>query len=164
MWTMLPRQKSRRLRFGLLCLLLCFLALPQAWPSDIDADLSSLSEDQLLTLLADNLTQLGNLQEKQQTELQTAQAELTKAQEQSSSALTLSNEAKRLSIEARDLASQSKLSSETAKELFKSFSDDASKQLRNLQSQNTWLKIGVGAALTIAAGALVWTAISLGGS
>ncbi len=163
MWALHSRQTSRRSYSILLFLLLSVLAFSSALPlAGAGVDLQELSEDQLLMMLSDNLQELAILQETQQSELQTAQTNLEEARKQADLALTLSSEAQQLSTEAKDLAEQSRNSSLTAQQSFLNFSADATRQLRSLQTQNTWLKIGVGAALTIALGSLVWSAISSG--
>lgn len=156
--------KPRRFSIGFLCLLFCLSVCSPAWSSaGADVPLQDLSDQQLLQRLADNLTTLGDLQDQQRIELETAQTELEKAQEQSSRALTLSSEARRLSSEARDLANQSRDSASTASRSFESFKGEMQSELDGLNRQNTWLKVGVGACLVIAAGALVWTAVSSAG-
>lgn len=156
--------KPRWFFFGSLCLLFCLSVCQPAFSSaGADVPLSELTDQRLLERLATNLTTLGDLQEKQRAELQTAQEELLTAQEQSSRALTLSTRAQELSSEARDLANQSRDSASTASRSFESFKGEMQKEMDVLNRQNTWLKVGVGACLAIAAGALVWTAVSSAG-
>lgn len=160
MWQARPK----RFYSTLLCLLCCLSACSPAFASDgAGVPLAELTDSQLLEMLADNLTTLGDLQEKQRIELETAQSELLIARGLSSEALTLSGEARRLSGEARDLAEQSKLSTQSASISFRSYKDAMQAELDRMNRQATWLKVGVGACLAIAAGALVWTAVSSAG-
>lgn len=160
MWQARPK----RFYSTLLCLLCCLSACSPAFASDgAGVPLAELTDSQLLEMLADNLTTLESLQEKQRTELETARSELLIARGLSSEALTLSTEARRLSGEAKDLASRSRDSVATASISFGNYKDAMQAELDKVNRQATWLKVGVGACLAIAAGALVWTAVSSAG-
>lgn len=156
--------RRRRSCIGLLCLLCCLSVCSLAFASvGAGVPLAELTDSQLLEMLADNLATLGDLQEKQRIELETVRSELLIARGLSSEALTLSGEAQRLSGEARDLAEQSKLSTQSASISFGNYKDAMQAELDRMNRQATWLKVGVGACLAIAAGALVWTAVSSAG-
>lgn len=135
-------------------LLLCLLLWSPSLPAE-SLDLSTLTDDQLLTVYFQNSSERDNLLREQQNTLNTAQSQSLLALEQSSEAKRLSQEALTQSEKAVTSANASKNSIARTTESYLSWREDVNNDLKELKTQNFWLKAGMFAAMTIAAGTVL---------
>lgn len=135
-------------------LLLCLLLLSASLPAE-SLDLTKLSNEDLLTLYQQNSTERNALLKEQQNTLNTAQ-------KQSLLSLQGSEEAKKLASEALMESQKAVTSANESKDLivrttqsYLNWQDEVDRNLKELKTQNFWLKAGMFAAMTVAASGLL---------
>ncbi len=134
-------------------LLLCLLLLSPSLQAE-SLDLSTLSTEELLEMYQQNSTERDVLSRELQNTLNIVQNQLQLSLETSDQARQQATEAWMESQKAVISANESKNSIVKTTQSYLNWQDEVNNQMKELKTQNFWLKAGMFAAMTLAAGGL----------